>query len=438
MENQITENKAEITYISVDKLHPHENNPRKDLGDLTELADSIKANGIFQNLTVVPCTGHYYGDYTIIIGHRRLAAAKKAGLTEVPCVIVEMNAKEQIATMLLENMQRSDLTVYEQAQGMQMMLDLGETVESISEKTGFSQSTVRCRVRIATLDGDKVKEAQGRQINITDFDKLFEIEDADKRDKLLDKIGTSNFEWELKRAAEDERRKKEQEEIINKLCGRAENISDTDGLKWVNSINSANEIPEFIDGCDYYYKTFSGGWVSLYRTYTDEEITASDKEAADKQRREEEDTVRARQLEEAFKRAFEMRLEFAKNFSDFKGKENVICEMAINAIIKANTSWHNEISEDVFNKVMDTQLDTPFSFDKISSAVDLKTKTLFALAYSIFENKSIHCYDYNLKYCGNSDINTVYHYLEKLGYEMSDEEKALRDGTHELYKSEEE
>lgn len=64
-----------ITYISIDKLIPHPQNPRKELGDLTELADSIKANGVYQNLTVVED-----GDdtYKIIIGHRRHAAAKIA------------------------------------------------------------------------------------------------------------------------------------------------------------------------------------------------------------------------------------------------------------------------------------------------------------------------------------------------------------------------
>ena len=107
---------AEIVYIPAERLVPHPDNPRKDLGDLTELAASIKENGIFQNLTVVP---EFEDRFTVIIGHRRLAAAKLAGLTELPCVVVEMTPKEQVQTMLLENMQRSDLTVYEQAQGAQ-------------------------------------------------------------------------------------------------------------------------------------------------------------------------------------------------------------------------------------------------------------------------------------------------------------------------------
>ena len=62
-------------------------------------------------------TGETWQDgYTVVIGHRRLAAAKLAGLRELPCVITEMTLQEQLRTMLMENMQRTDLTVYEQAQ----------------------------------------------------------------------------------------------------------------------------------------------------------------------------------------------------------------------------------------------------------------------------------------------------------------------------------
>ena len=106
------------------QLKPHPKNPRKDVGDVTELAESIKANGIFQPLTVL--SGDCIDGYTVVIGHRRLAAAKLAGLKKVPCNVAEMTEQEQISTMLLENMQRNDLTVYEQAQGFQMMLDMGD------------------------------------------------------------------------------------------------------------------------------------------------------------------------------------------------------------------------------------------------------------------------------------------------------------------------
>lgn len=71
--------------------------------------------------------------------------------------------------MLVENMQRSDLTVYEQAQGFQMMLDLGDSVEQIAEKSGFSKATVRRRLKMAELDSDTLKEVSSRQLSLSDL-----------------------------------------------------------------------------------------------------------------------------------------------------------------------------------------------------------------------------------------------------------------------------
>lgn len=68
--------KSKLQMIPADKLYPHPDNPRKVIGDVSELAESIKANGILQNLTVVPNNDNW-DDFTVIIGHRRLAAAKQ-------------------------------------------------------------------------------------------------------------------------------------------------------------------------------------------------------------------------------------------------------------------------------------------------------------------------------------------------------------------------
>ena len=131
-----------ITNINAKLIHQHPDNPRKDLGDLSELSESIKKKGIMQNLTVIPGywdenRAHHDEGYTLIIGHRRFAAGKMAGVTMYPCRIVEdMSYKDQVGTMLEENMQRIDLTPLEQAEGFQMMLDLGDTEEQIAEKTG--------------------------------------------------------------------------------------------------------------------------------------------------------------------------------------------------------------------------------------------------------------------------------------------------------------
>lgn len=223
MENKEKKNRG-IVNLSISRLKPHPNNPRKDVGDVEELAKSLKVNGCMQNLTVVPERGVTHITptcmFTVIIGHRRLAAAKKAGLTELPCRIVEgMDEREQLSTMLEENMQRSDLTVYEQAEGFQMMLDLGETMDTIKEKTGFSETTIRHRLNIAKLDKKKVREAvDSFQISITDLAKLERIKDVKTRNKVLsDCRDHRDFEWKVNSAAQEEKRDAAEKELMKLL-----------------------------------------------------------------------------------------------------------------------------------------------------------------------------------------------------------------------------
>ena len=191
----------EIVLIPVELLMHHPDNPRKDFGDLTELADSIKANGVLQNLTVVPADGKVPGKYYVVIGNRRLEASMIAGVMELPCVVSDMDQKTQVATMLEENMQRADLTVYEQAQGFQMMMDLGFNEDQISEKTGFSKTTVKRRLKMAELDQKTLKEVcAGQQITLGDFERLAQVEDVKKRNEILKDMGEGNFNWQLNRA----------------------------------------------------------------------------------------------------------------------------------------------------------------------------------------------------------------------------------------------
>lgn len=239
-----------IKNIEIRKIHSHPDNPRKDLGDITELSQSIESNGIMQNLTVVERED---GEYTVIIGHRRLAAALKAGLDTVPCAVVKMSEKEQQSTMLVENMQRSDLTVYEQAQGFQMMLDLGSTEDEIAEKTGFSKQTVKHRINLAKLDPDILKEKnadENFQMTLKDMYELEKIDDVDERNEILSKVRNSS---ELKFKVNDYIKAKEREELIEKTFEilkelvpdiKIINPKDAAGYSWVASIypNTAEEV----------------------------------------------------------------------------------------------------------------------------------------------------------------------------------------------------
>nr|DAO38379.1 MAG TPA: chromosome partitioning protein [Caudoviricetes sp.] len=216
--------------LGISELHPHPHNPRKELGDLSELTESIRTAGsVYQNLAVIP--GHYKGDelveggYTIIIGHRRCAAAKAAGLTRLPCKVIEGSTlNEQIAMMLEENIQRNDLTVYEQAQSFQLMLDLGETEDSIADKTGFSRQTVRHRLELAKLDKDIFKQKtgdEGFQMTLKDMYVLEQIEDVDARNEVLSSAeNSSQLAWKAANKLREIECKKNKKLLIAMLVER--------------------------------------------------------------------------------------------------------------------------------------------------------------------------------------------------------------------------
>ena len=197
--------------IPISQLKPNPDNPRKDLGDLTELTESIKKNGVMQNLTVMPDTD---GKYLVLIGHRRMAAAQAAGLDELECRIVdEMPRNKQISIMLTENIQRNDLTVLEQAESFQLMLDLGDNVETIAEKSGFSQSTVRHRLEIAKLNKTQLKkmidDEDGWQISIKDLEKLEGIKSLSERNRILkESTDSANLAWKIQCVKNEEIKEK--------------------------------------------------------------------------------------------------------------------------------------------------------------------------------------------------------------------------------------
>lgn len=430
-----------ITYISVDKLHPHPDNPRKEIGDVTELADSIRENGIYQNLTVIPATGYYHGDYTVIIGHRRLAAAKMAGLTEVPCVITEMSAKEQLATMLLENMQRSDLTLMEQAQGMQMMLDLGETVSDISQKTGFSESTVRRRVRLCSLDRDKMQDVQGRQITMSDYDKLFEVEDPDKRNELLDSIGTNNFEWKLQTAKNEIKREQTTQELVKILkqyCPDAEEITDGADYKNAGEVDSADKIKELNLSGKIYYKKY--GWSAslwLYRDYTDEELAQKNQKCEADKKKEDKRRATVKRCENVYKSARELRQAFIKSISAASLKRDIsaVCKMAMYAMFKLDIDYRSRMDNNLFKDV--TGIDVGLvSFDEAKKHIGTDIRALTVISYIAIENMCDTPRDYYGGYVKDDILESLYRFLEDLGYEISDEELAMLDGSHAMYAKE--
>lgn len=136
--------------MSVDQIVPHPGNVRNDVGDLEELVASIRVKGILQPLLVAPHPTRE-GDFVLLAGHRRLAAAKRVGLRTVPVTIRRdlTDDAAQLEVMLSENLQRADLTVMEEAKAYQTLIEFpGYSVDRIAKKTGRSASTVRRRLEL--------------------------------------------------------------------------------------------------------------------------------------------------------------------------------------------------------------------------------------------------------------------------------------------------
>lgn len=145
----------EVQRIATEKLLPNPYQPRKQFKseDLLSLAESIKENGILQPLLARRINDSDY--YEIIAGERRLRAAILANLATVPCLIVDCDYEESAVYSIIENIQRSDLSFFEEAQAIsQMQNHFGMTQEQIAKRLGKSQSALSNKLRLLKLPAD--------------------------------------------------------------------------------------------------------------------------------------------------------------------------------------------------------------------------------------------------------------------------------------------
>lgn len=436
--------------LPVDKLIPHPDNPRKDLGDLTELADSIKANGIFQNLTVVP-VDETYETFTVVIGHRRLAAAKLAGLKEVPCVVANMDAKEQVRTMLLENMQRSDLTVYEQAQGFQMMLDMGDSVEEIAAKSGFSKATVRRRVKMLELDQGTLKAVSERQLSLTDFDELAKIENVNARNACLSEIGTSNFKQSVATQLRKQAIKKNLPAVKKLLkAAKAKAIAQND--TWSNKYENVGAysyqiadwkegeplIPKKVSGQLYYYLDTDYGTIRFFQERKKAKPVKRPAAEVEKEKR-----IAAvwSSINEKAAVAYHLRSEFIQGLTWTKKTAEAILQGALIAGVLKTIDYMSSDREGM-EKALGLEEKTSYGPDRgikaLAALQKLDVKQIPGAIYALFDDSKKESYANGYQkaypeYRRSTKLDGLYLWLTSLGYQMSDEEKALQDGTHELY-----
>ena len=388
--------------------------------------------------------------YLVVIGNRRLEAAKAAGLETLPCIIAKMTPAEQVQTMLLENMQRTDLTVYEQAQGFQMMMDFGDSIDTIAEKTGFSKTTIRRRLKMAELDGETLKNVSGRQADLMDYDKLSQIEDINVRNNVLAQIGTNNFNRELQKAIDDQKgaKKKEEWKKIFDDNGMIEipykDIWDGKykSLGYIDGDPEESKIAEYIAMYEKLY--YAWGYQGLPYIRADKVISEEESEEEQKEaRRKEAEQTRRKKLDELEESAFRLRFDFIKNYSYRDSKKNIdkisdwMCLREIVSMMSQGMfSGYVTVTASAkrFGELFDVKGGD--DWEKVVEFIEKHPeKALLMNVYAQWcDSNEAGCTDWNGCYRDNPKLRNLYHGLCMLGYDMSDEEKQLIDGTHPLYK----
>lgn len=193
----------QIKLINTSLIDPHPDNPRKNIGDVTDLAASIKTNGLLTPLSVVP-NGERY---RVIAGHRRLAACKQAGIVAVPCFVLQLGPLQQLEAMVTENCQREQLTALEEADAIQGMLDLGATTASVAHRLGRSGNYVRDRAKAASIKTEvRASRDDFGQLTIGQLVAIARYDgQPDRQKKLAQAAGTSNFDYILHNIERDDR-----------------------------------------------------------------------------------------------------------------------------------------------------------------------------------------------------------------------------------------
>ncbi len=446
-----------IQMIPIEALIHHPDNPRKDLGDLKELTASIKESGVMQNLTVVENPADEE-TWLVVIGNRRLEASKAAGIKELPCVISDMDYKAQLATMMAENMQRVDLTLTEQAQGVQLMMDLGMDAKEISKRTGLRKDAVERRALMLKYDAGKVKTAIAKGGTISDFADLERIRDEKKREELLGSIGTPNFRNYLKGALDDQRDWDNIKALAEKLetfATKIEHAGEVNGRtqkmldvkRWhrpdVKTVE-AYVIPKDVKQRRYYYVVCSYPSVELYVAVD----SVTEINSIEQERQAKKDKLRnayKAQWDRAVqidKRHRELRIEFLKNSPHLKLDRDYLVAMLIDVCFQQSGYVNTQ------SKALLCDLLQVADIGKWKDAWWrdlLETRTAYAAACILLvklDNGYMHPYISEWTDAGASwpvhhkcaELVTLYEVLEHIGYEMSDEEKAMMDGTHEVYK----
>ena len=187
VKEELKESGERIEHIKIIDIEPNRNQPRKtfDMEAIEELAESIKRYGVIQPIIVNKKDDYY----EIVAGERRWRASKKAGLTEIPCIIRNDDERKSKEIALIENIQREDLNPIEKAQGFKQLLDdYGMKQQELADMIGMNRSTITNCLRILNLDPRVIQLALEGKLTESHCRSLLGYEDPEMQYKMAIKI----------------------------------------------------------------------------------------------------------------------------------------------------------------------------------------------------------------------------------------------------------
>jgi len=193
--------------IAIGLIDPSDDNHRRHIGDVSDLAQSIRHHGLLQPLVVRP-----RGDrYQLVAGARRLAALTLLSWPEVPAIVRDLEDVERREAMLVENIQRENLTPLDEAAAFQELLDLGAEADALAERVGRRPEQISSRAALLRLPSGVRKKLAGGGINLTEAQLLLRLVDEPHRIKAAMERYTAHG-WSMAQAVDSELRQKAVEE----------------------------------------------------------------------------------------------------------------------------------------------------------------------------------------------------------------------------------
>lgn len=175
-----------IRMIPLDRIDPNPHQARSELGNIDELVASIKSKGVLEPILVRP----KHDRYEIIAGERRYVASQRAGLSEIPAIEMDVKDNEAMEVALIENLQRKDLDVFEEADGLNALVEIyGYNHAQLADKIGKARSTITEIINVARIP-KKLREIC-KEAHITSRSTLIEIAKQEKKgdmERLINEI----------------------------------------------------------------------------------------------------------------------------------------------------------------------------------------------------------------------------------------------------------